>query len=129
MKFGPEYYCNSVVKSRFDELNEIPQEIKQGVPKKESLVLEFAREELLKDFLINRWIEIPEFKRRNLHIHGGLETGVEYDTGIAGRIDILPENDMINAITIIDLKRGISGERHLEQLLRYMGWIRSKLSF
>ncbi|MFQ5981466.1 MAG: hypothetical protein ACE5OZ_25260 [Candidatus Heimdallarchaeota archaeon] len=106
---------------------EIVQEPETKIPTEESVVLEFAHEKVLKESLISHWNEIPEFRARNLQIYGGPTQGVEYDTKTAGRIDILAENGTTRDLTVIELKRGQSGERHLGQLLRYMGWVRSKL--
>ena len=92
------------------------------------LSIEFAEERLLQDFLVNRWSDIQKFTDRNLEIYGGVEVGVEYNTHSAGRIDILAEDQKTKDLTVIELKRGLSGERHLGQLLRYMGWVRSKLA-
>ncbi|MHA1170320.1 MAG: endonuclease NucS domain-containing protein, partial [Candidatus Hodarchaeales archaeon] len=97
-------------------------------PKEGPISLEFAKEEWLKELLVNRWSEIDEFRRRNLVIYGGRETGVEYDTRTAGRIDILAENANNGEFTVIELKRGISRAEHLGQLLRYMGWVRGRIS-
>jgi predicted house-cleaning noncanonical NTP pyrophosphatase (MazG superfamily) len=107
---------------------EIPSEPDSLIPREESVVLEFAQEKLLKESLVDHWNEIPEFRERNLQIYGGPTKGVEYDAGTAGRIDILAENEATSDLTVIELKRGKSGEQHLGQLLRYMGWVRSKLS-
>ncbi|MFW9996880.1 MAG: endonuclease NucS domain-containing protein [Candidatus Odinarchaeota archaeon] len=103
-------------------------EMEPTVATKDTVSLEFAQEKLLKEFLVNRWNEIPEFRAKKLQIYGGVDLGVEYDTGTAGKIDILAENSKNRNLTVIELKRGKSGERHLGQLLRYMGWVRGKLA-
>lgn len=102
--------------------------ISEDQPDIESLTLDFAQEKLLQNFIVERWEEILEIRERELQIFGGLETGVEYDTRTAGKIDILAEDRRRKAFTVIELKRGVSGDRHLGQLLRYMGWVRTKLA-
>ena len=94
----------------------------------DSLTLEFAQEKLLQEFIVNRWDEIPEFHNKNLQIYGGSNIGVEYNTQTVGRIDILAEEKDRQNFTVIELKKGLGGDRHLGQLLRYMGWVRSQLS-
>ena len=94
----------------------------------DQLTLDFAQEKLLQDFLVARWEDIPEFHERNLQIFQGISVGVEYNTETAGRIDILAEHTNHNSFTVIELKKGLGEERHLGQLLRYMGWVRTKLS-
>ncbi len=94
----------------------------------DQLTLDFAQEKLLQEFLVKRWNDIPEFRERDLQIFRGANIGVEYNTETAGRIDILAEDRNSRDLTVIELKRGLGGERHLGQLLRYMGWVRTKLS-
>ncbi len=125
--FNPPSNIASILVKHFGQIIVLPKET--HIPtSSDPITLNFAQEKLLQEFLANRWEEIQEFRSRNLQIFGGPDIGIEYDTKSAGRIDILAEDKFSKDLTVIELKRGISGEQHLGQLLRYMGWARTKLA-
>ena len=53
--------------------------------------------------------------------------GSQFQTGGAGRIDILAR-DASNNFVVLELKRDKASDAALGQLLRYLGWIRLNLS-
>lgn len=124
--FIPPKNVPDVIEKHFGKITPVIDE--ERIFETDSLTLEFAQENLLQEFLIARWDDIREFRERDLQIYGGSEIGVEYNTQAVGRIDILAEDNKNKNLTVIELKRGLGGEQHLGQLLRYMGWVRTKLS-
>ena len=124
--FTPPRNISGIIEKNFGKLPPIIEEEHKFVT--DSLTLEFVEEKLMQKFLVTRWDDIPEFSERNLQIFRGADIGVEYNTETAGRIDILAEDKNHRNFTVIELKRGLGGERHLGQLLRYMGWVRTKIS-
>jgi len=122
----PPKNISEVIENNFGKLPPIIEEERKFVT--DSLTLDFAEEKVMQKFLVARWDDIPEFRERNLQIFRGADIGVEYNTETAGRIDILAEDKNHRNFTVIELKRGLGGERHLGQLLRYMGWVRTKIS-
>ena len=125
--FIPPTNIPKILANHFGEI-QVHMEPEQITPLFDPITLDFAQEKILQEFLVQHWNSIPYFQEHHLQIFGGIDQGVEYDTKTVGRIDILAEDRRTKDFTIIELKRGKSGEHHLGQLLRYMGWVRSKLS-
>lgn len=85
----------------------------------------FPLESSLRDFLAKN-LESIKFNRKSLRLYSD-ETGrdgVEYPTDV-GRIDVLSVDDEGNFV-IFELKLEKGPDRALGQLLRYMGWIKSR---
>lgn len=52
--------------------------------------------------------------------------GQQYDTDI-GRIDILAFERKSKSFVVIELKKGRTSDEVVGQILRYMGWVKTKL--
>lgn len=87
---------------------------------------EFSLENQLRDFLEenlrNTSIENGSLK---IYIDPSGRDGVEYPTDV-GFIDILAVNEK-GDFYIIELKKGISSDKTIGQITRYMGWVKSTL--
>nr|WP_280522973.1 endonuclease NucS domain-containing protein [Paenibacillus pasadenensis] len=64
-------------------------------------------------------------KTLRLYMDNNNNVGIEYQTGV-GRIDLLAVDEDDNFV-VLELKVGKGADYALGQLLRYMGWVKSKL--
>jgi hypothetical protein len=80
----------------------------------------FEREFEMQEALVRKWDTLPLSKLLTI-------IGREYPTGDRGRIDILCKNVDDSGYTVIELKRGQTGDAVVGQVLRYMGSIREEL--
>jgi len=124
-EFTPPSDVSSLLEHFFGKLVKEQSREKTFTPI-DPIEVEFQQEKYLQAFLVENWNKIKEFKKLNLEIFGGSENGVEFNAGLAGRIDILAQNPTTKDLTIIELKKGLGKDHHLTQVLRYMGWVRSK---
>lgn len=77
----------------------------------------FEWESQLEDYLIKNWDRLP--------LSTSLEIiGQQHPTTDRGRIDIFCRNKDESGYTVIELKRGQTGDAVVGQVLRYMGWVR-----
>lgn len=80
----------------------------------------FERESQLQSYLVTNWESLP--------LSTSLEIiGREHPTNDRGRIDILCKNKDGSGYTVIELKKGQTGDAVVGQVLRYMGWVREDL--
>jgi len=85
---------------------------------------EFVLEKYLEDFIVSNFDAI--FKEK-LKIYEAEEAdGQQYTTDI-GPIDILAVETQSNSFVVIELKKGRPSDQVIGQILRYMGWVKSKL--
>lgn len=78
----------------------------------------FGFESQLQGCLVTNWSALP--------LSNSLEiVGSEYSAGDLGRIDIFCKNTNGSGYTVIELKRGLTGDAVVGQVLRYMGWVRA----
>jgi restriction system protein len=86
----------------------------------------FALEKYLQEFMVSNFDQI--FKRSLvMYVDGTGGDGQQYETNIVGRIDILAVEPKSDSFVVIELKRGMSSDQVVGQVLRYMGWVKSKL--
>lgn len=88
----------------------------------------FGLERHLHDFMRDNWRRIPLSKEWELYEEDGDLAGYEYDTKEIGRIDLLARHKTKPHWLIIELKRNQTCDDTVGQVLRYMGWVRSKLA-
>jgi len=92
-------------------------------PRESYIDIRLAEREI-RDFLMNN-LDLIE-PGLQLYV-GEFRTGREYDTGYAGRIDLLcvrPSGDFV----VIEIKRECANDRVVGQILRYMGWVKQNLA-
>ena len=87
---------------------------------------DFALEKFLQEFIASNFDNI--FKGSLvMYVDGAGGDGQQYETNIVGRIDILAVEPKSDSFVVIELKRGMSSDQVVGQVLRYMGWVKSKL--
>ncbi len=92
--------------------------ISAGISEGAGLTSAFAWESQLEDYLVRHWHSIDA-------LSDSLElVGSQITTSDRGRIDVLCKNNDGSGFTVIELKRGLSGDATLGQVQRYMGWVR-----
>lgn len=78
----------------------------------------FEWESQLEAYLVQEWGTLP--------LSSSLEiVGSQYSTSDRGRIDILCRNKDGSGYTVLELKRGLTGDAVVGQVMRYMGWVRA----
>jgi restriction system protein len=86
---------------------------------------EFVLEKYLEDFIVSNFDTIFKGRLRVFEDSEGND-GQQYATDI-GPIDILAIEKTTKAFVVIELKKGRPSDRVVEQILRYMGWVRRNL--
>lgn len=88
--------------------------------------MNFAMENHLRDFIAKNITSLNiDGKGLRLYVDNNDAVGIEYQTGI-GRIDLLAVDDDNNFV-VLELKVGKGADYAIGQILRYMGWVKSKL--
>jgi len=88
----------------------------------------FGLERHLHEFLRDNWEHTELGKEWKLYEEDGdPEAGYEYPCDV-GRIDLLAHHRTEPRWLIIELKRSQSSDQTVGQVLRYMGWVRSKMA-
>ncbi|WP_217597867.1 endonuclease NucS domain-containing protein [Cohnella sp. GbtcB17] len=96
----------------------------EAIGNSESLI--FPLENHLRDFIAKNIGSINvDGKRLSLFVNDSDTVGIEYQTDI-GRIDLLAVDEDGNFV-VLELKVSKGADYALGQLLRYMGWVKSKL--
>ncbi|MEA3463520.1 MAG: endonuclease NucS [Patescibacteria group bacterium] len=87
--------------------------------------MEFVMERYLEDFIETNFSQIFD---ANIELYQGEEnSGRQFPTSI-GNIDLLAIDNENKEFIIIELKKGKSSDVVVGQILRYMSWVREKLS-
>lgn len=86
----------------------------------------FHMEKQLEDFLVHNWNNTELGKKYDLIIEEGELLSQQYKTDI-GPIDILAKDKSINGYVVIELKRNQTSDDTVEQVARYIGWVRRHL--
>lgn len=89
--------------------------------------MEFALEKYLEDFIVDNWDKIDFGEKLKIFTDNDGNVGKQYFTEDAGYIDILAKDQKGNFV-VIELKKGRKNDEVIGQVLRYMGWVRVKLS-
>jgi hypothetical protein len=97
----------------------------QGQPV-ESLA-RFGVEEHLEEFLVYNWELTPLGRDYDLFEEDGDIVGQQYQTTV-GRIDILAREKATGNWLVIELKKGMSSDVVIGQILRYIGWVQEHLA-
>lgn len=87
---------------------------------------QFILERHLHDFLADNWEKTLLGKEWDILVEDGDQVGYEYRCDI-GRIDILAHSEGRRKWLIVELKRNLSGDAAVGQVLRYMGWVKLHL--
>jgi RecB family endonuclease NucS len=87
----------------------------------------FYLESQLEQFLIENWESTPLSKNLELIYADGELTSQQFRTDI-GRIDLLVKDKKTGSHVVIELKRNQSSDDTVGQVLRYMGWVKEKMS-
>lgn len=87
----------------------------------------FIIEKYLEDFLIGNWESTELGKKYNLIFENNELVSQQYKTGI-GTIDLLVKEKSTGDYVVIELKRNQTSDTTVGQIMRYIGWVRSKLS-
>ncbi|MGA2436513.1 MAG: endonuclease NucS domain-containing protein, partial [Bryobacteraceae bacterium] len=88
----------------------------------------FGLERHLQDFLVDNWGKTPTLKDWSILEEDGDTTGVEYNAGKAGKIDLLARNVEKRKWLVVELKKGQTSDETVGQVLRYMGWVEENLA-
>lgn len=86
---------------------------------------EFVSAKYLEDFIVTNFEMIFRGKLRIYEGADGVD-GQQYATDI-GLIDILAVDPVLRSFTVIEPKIGRPSDRVVGQVLRYTGWVKSKL--
>jgi len=89
----------------------------------EELSTGFGLETHLRRFLVDNWDKTAFGKKYDLLVEDGEIIGEEYRTNNAGVIDILARDKKNKDWIVIELKRGLSSDAVIGQILRYIGWV------
>lgn len=87
----------------------------------------FIIEKYLEDFLIGNWENTELGKKYDLIFENNELVSQQYKTEI-GIIDILVKEKATGHYVVIELKRNQTSDTTVGQIMRYIGWVKSKLS-
>lgn len=87
----------------------------------------FIIEKYLEDFLIGNWEGTELGKKYDLIFENSELISQQYKTDI-GIIDLLVKEKTTGNYVVIELKRNQTSDTTVGQIMRYMGWVKSKLS-
>lgn len=87
----------------------------------------FIIEKYLEDFLIGNWENTELGEKYDLIFENNELLSQQYKTEI-GIIDLLVKEKESGNYVVIELKRNQTSDSTIGQILRYMGWVKSKLS-
>jgi len=94
----------------------------------EAPVARFRWEEQLEDYLVENWDTTSLASSLDILTDDeGDISGQQYRTEV-GPIDILCKNKDGSGYTVVELKRGQTGDDTVGQVARYMGWVKKKLA-
>lgn len=103
---------------------EIPADVSGPLAPTEDPVT-FGLEKYLEEFIVGNFDTI--FKRElKLYEDPDGNDGQQYSTDM-GPIDILAVEPKSNSFVVIELKKGLTSDRVVGQILRYMGWVKLNL--
>ena len=88
----------------------------------------FGLEKYLHEFLVDNWQQTTLAADWDLLEEDGEIVGTHYKTQDVGEIDLLAKHKKQKRWLVVELKRNQSSDATVGQLLRYMGWVRKKLS-
>lgn len=108
---------NHVVKTAEEELPKLDE-------RGEGSAGEFVAEDHLQKFLVDNWDSIELSQEWEIYSDAeDPEAGVEFPTDV-GPADLLLKHRSEPRLCVVELKKSISSDRAVGQLLRYVGWIR-----
>jgi hypothetical protein len=87
----------------------------------------FGVEEHLEEFLVYNWELTPLGRYYDILEEDGDIVGQQYQTPV-GRIDILAREKVTRNWLVIELKKGMSSDVVIGQILRYIGWVQEHLA-
>jgi hypothetical protein len=87
----------------------------------------FDYEKDLQTHLNSHWLEISLFSDWDLQENWDYKDG-RYSTGEVGEIDLLARHRKEDRWLVVELKREQSSDETIGQILRYMGWVKEKLT-
>jgi len=87
----------------------------------------FALEKHLEDFIVNNWNSTDLGKDYDIYEEDGEVVGKQFQTE-TGPLDILAISKDKKEFLVIELKKGRASDQVIGQLMRYMGYIKSKLA-
>lgn len=87
----------------------------------------FYLESQLEEFLIENWGSTPFGQNLELIYTDGELVSQQFQTDI-GRIDLLVKDKKTGSYVVVELKRNQSSDDTVGQALRYMGWVKEKMS-
>ncbi len=83
----------------------------------------FYMQKQLEDFIVGNWDHTELGKKYKLITEDGELISQQYQTNI-GQIDILAKDKESNSHVFIELKKDQTSDDTIDQLVRYMGWIK-----
>ncbi len=83
----------------------------------------FGLESQLEDFIVENWDKLELGKNYEILKEDGELIGQQYITPV-GRIDILAKSKDGKEWLVIELKKGMSGDKVIGQTLRYIAWVK-----
>jgi hypothetical protein len=86
----------------------------------------FALEKHLEDFIEKNWMKISWGRKLSLY-KSDAGTGRQFPAG-NWNIDFLSTDEASQALVVIELKRGLSSDDAVGQVLRYIGWVRENVA-
>ena len=85
-------------------------------------------ESQLEQWLVDNWDQVDFGAPLRLYEEGGQPSGRQYDTGVAGRTDLLCEDTSSGALVVMGIKREEQSDDVVTRLVRHMGWVREHLA-
>jgi hypothetical protein len=92
----------------------------------EAVEMAFPLEKYLEHFIVKNWNSIDFGEHLELYVDEDGTPGEQYTTDV-GIIDILAKDKDGNFV-VIELKRGVSNQNVIGQILSYISWVRENLS-